>query len=66
MYTDTDPPSGGNKLEQQHIITTEETTKKTNNIYNKPIATTYLSVDYPVAGEETERNAVPDEGVLHL
>ena len=40
--------------------------KKTNNICNKPIATTYLSVDYPVAGEETERNAVPDEGVLHL
>ena len=51
---------------EQHVISTEEATKKTNNICNKPIATTYLSVDYPVVGEETEGNAVPDEGVLHL
>jgi hypothetical protein len=75
MYTDTDPPlktiqrtqPGGNKLKQPaHHNNRENYVKKTNNINNEPITTLYLSIDYPVVGEETERNAVLDEGVLHL
>ena len=72
MYMDTDPllkpstnKSGGNKLEQTAHHTNWGNYVK-NNIYNKPITTLYLSMDDPVVGEETERNAVPDEGVLHL
>ena len=57
---DTDPllkpstnKSGGNKLEQTAHHTNRGNYEKTNNIYNKPIATPYLSVDDPVVREET-------------
>jgi bisphosphoglycerate-dependent phosphoglycerate mutase len=63
----TNKQPGGNKLKQlAHHNSRGNYVKKTNNINDEPITTLYLSIDDPVVGEETERNAVLDEGVLHL